>query len=177
MGNQSLRQPLTVEVDPRVHASPADLADQLSLAQQIGRGMKVSSDAFYQVSALRKALTGRTDALKRSETKETKDGAADLEKKIKTIDQGTKAAPGFGPLNRDLARIIFAVESADTRPADTVRSAVQQACEALNNDLVNWRHLNEQELPAFNQVLAANQLAPLPALTGIVGTGCSLYPR
>jgi photosystem II stability/assembly factor-like uncharacterized protein len=172
VGGQSLRQPLTVALDPRAHASPADLSEQLDLAQQITRGMHASSDAFYQVADLRKALAQRTDALKQSESKEIKDAAAQFEKKIDAIDKGSKRAPGFGPVNRDLARIIFSVESADVRPADPVRSAVDQSCEALDKDLANWQHLNQEELAAFNTLLAANKQAPLPVLTGMVGTGC-----
>ena len=134
--------------------------------------MKASSDAFYQVAGLRKAFTERTNALKQSATKETKDAVADFEKKIDAIDKGIKRAPGFGPVNRDLARLIFSVESADMRPADTVRSAAQQSCDALDKDLANWRQLNEQGIAAFNAVLAANKQAPLPMLTGIGSTGC-----
>jgi hypothetical protein len=133
--------------------------------------MKASSDAFYQVADLRKNLAQRTDALKQSETM-TKDAVAEFEKKIDAIDKGTKRAPGFGPVNRDLARIIFSVESADMRPADTVQSAAQQGCEALDKDLANWQHLNKQDVAAFNAVLAANKQTPLPVLTGIVSTGC-----
>ena len=121
---------------------------------------------------MRKALAQRTDALKQSETKETKDAVAELGKKIDAIDKGTKRAPGFGPVNRDLARIIFSLESADVRPADAVRSAAEQSCEALDKDLANWEHLNQQELAAFNSLLTANKQVPLPVLTGIVGTGC-----
>jgi hypothetical protein len=172
IGGQTLRQRLTLELDPRVHASPADLSDQLDLARRITQGMKASSDAFYQVAGLRKALTERTDALKQSETKETKDAVAAFEKKIDAIDNGTKRAPGFGPVNRDLARLIFSVESADMPPADTVRSAAQQNCDALDKDLANWRQLNEQDLAAFNAVLAAGKQAPLPTLTGIGSAGC-----
>ena len=172
VGGHSFRQPLTVELDPRVHASLADLSDQLDLAQQIGRGMKASSNAFYQVSDLRKALTQRMDALKQSATKETKDAVAQFEKKMDAIDKGTKRSPGFGPVNRDLARIMSSLETADVRPADTLRSAAQQSCEALEQDLANWRHLNEQDLAAFNAVLAANKQAALPVPTEIAGAGC-----
>jgi len=171
-GAQSLRQPLTVELDPRVHASPADLSGQLDLAQQITRGMKASSDAFYKVADLLKALTQGRDALEQSETKEVKDAVAEFEKKIDAIDKGTKRAPGFGPVNRDLSRILVSLENADMRPADAVRSAAEQSCDALDKDLANWKHLNQQELAAFNTVLAANKQAPLPVLTGIVSTGC-----
>ena len=51
---QTLRQPLTIELDPRVHASQSELVEQLDLAQEISRGMKASYDAYMQVAALRK---------------------------------------------------------------------------------------------------------------------------
>jgi hypothetical protein len=123
---------------------------------------------------LRKAFAQRADALKQSGSKETKDAVAEFEKKIDAVDKGTKRAPGFGPVNRDLGRILFSLESADMRPADAVRSAAEQSCEALDKALANWQHLNQQELAAFNTLLAANQEAPLPAVTEIVGTGCKL---
>src|SRR5262249_49334683 len=107
----------------------------------------------------------------KSETKKTKDAVAEFEKKIDAIDKGTKRAPGFGPVNRDLGRIIFSVESADVRPADTVRWAAQQNCDALDKDLANWRHLNEKDLVDSNAILPANKQAPLAAASGI-GTGC-----
>jgi hypothetical protein len=66
------------------------------------------------------------------------------------------------------------VESADMRPADTVQSAAQQSCEALDKDLANWRQLNEQDLAAFNAILTANKQAPLPILAEIGSTGCKL---
>ena len=97
VGGQTLRQPLTVELDPRVHASPADLSDQLDLAQRISRGMKASSDAYQQVANLRKALTERTDALKQSESKETKDAVASLRKEDRCHRQGDQARSGIGP--------------------------------------------------------------------------------
>ncbi len=172
VGGQTLRHTLTVELDPRVAASQADLADQLDLALRISRGMQLSSDAFYQVAKLRKALTERTDALKPSESRETTDAVAAFEKKIDAIDKGSKSAPGLGPVNRDLARLIFSVESADTRPADTVQSAAQQSCDALDKDLANWQQLNDHDIAAFNAVLTANQQAPLPIVTGISSTGC-----
>jgi photosystem II stability/assembly factor-like uncharacterized protein len=181
-GGQTMRQPLTVDLDPRVQASQVDLSDQLDLAQRIRRGMKSSTDAFYQVAGLRKALAVRRDALKqsenqrsetqRSETKDTRDDVADFEKKIDAIDKGTRRAPGFGPVNRDLTRLIFSVESADMRPAETLQSSAQQSCDALDKDLANWQQFNEHDLPAFNAVLSANKQAPLPILTGISSRGC-----
>ena len=77
----------------------------------------------------------------------------------------------FGPVNRDLARLIFSVESADMRPADTVKAALQQNCDALDKDLAQWQQLNQQEIPSFNQLLAGSKAAALPVATVNMG-GC-----
>ena len=127
---KSYKQPLTVVADPRIHATQADLVEQRDVALLASRGMKSSFDAFHQVDALRKAL----DAVQKSTTAsddKTKQAAHALNKKIDAIEKGTRTAPGFGPVNRDLARLIYSVESADMRPADTVKSAVEQNCTVL----------------------------------------------
>ena len=56
------------------------------------------------------------------------------------------------------------MESADVRPADAVRSAVQQSCDALDKDLASWRQLSEQDLVSFNAMLTAAKLSPLLAV-------------
>jgi hypothetical protein len=171
-GDKTLRQPLTIELDPRVHASQADLAEQLDLAQQITRGMKASYDAYQQVAAVRKDLTERQKSLTGDEGKPARDAADALDKKLDAVQKGTRAAPGFGPVNRDLTRLIFSVESADMRPADAVRSAVQESCDALDKDLASWRQLSEQDLVSFNAMLTAAKLPPPPAAATGISAGC-----
>jgi hypothetical protein len=176
---QTLRQPVTIELDPRVHVSQSDLVEQLDLAQEIIRGMKASSDAYRQVAALRTDLTERQKVLNGAELKQIgpelkqiKDAAASLDKKIEALEKGTRTAPGFGLVNRDLTRLIFSVEIADIRPGEAVRSAVQQNCDALDKDLASWRQLGEQDLVSFNVMLTAAKLSPLPAVAGGMSTGC-----
>lgn len=168
---QTLRQPLTVELDPRLQASPSDLTEQRDLALKIVRGMKSSYGAFKEVAALRKALQERQKAASTADLTKMKEAAAALEKKIKAVEKGSKTAPGFGPVNRDLARLIFSVERADMRPADTVRLAVQQNCDALNKDLAQWQQLNEQDIPSFNARLAESKAEALPRIAANLG-GC-----
>jgi photosystem II stability/assembly factor-like uncharacterized protein len=170
--SQTLRQPLTIELDPRVHVSQSDLVEQLDLAQEITRGMKASHDAYRQVAALRTDLTERQKALNGAELKQTKDAADSLDKKIDAVEKGTRTAPGFGPVNRDLTRLIFSVESADIRPGDAVRAAVQQSCEALDKDLASWRQLSEQDVAAFNAMLTTAKLSPLPSVAASTSVGC-----
>jgi hypothetical protein len=163
--NQTLQQPLTLELDPRVRASQSDLVEQRDLALQASQGMKASFEAYHQVAALRKALADRQEGLSADAMKKLKEAADALDKKIDAAQNGTHTAPGFGPINRELARLIFSVESADMRPADTVRAAIQQSCDALDKALVLWSQLNAQDGPAFNATLAENKVQALPVTT------------
>lgn len=47
---QTIRRTFTVSLDPRVHASSADLAEQLHLARQVTTGMKVSCEVYEQLA-------------------------------------------------------------------------------------------------------------------------------
>ena len=170
-GGETLRQQLTIELDPRVHASQADLIEQRDLALEISRGMKSSTDSYHQVIALRDALADRQKSSSPSELKKIKEPVAALEKKIGDLLKGPKAAPGFGVVNRDLTRLIFSVESADMRPTDTVRTAVRQNCDALNKDLAKWQQLNQQDVASLNARLLKSNLAALPVATGNL-SGC-----
>ncbi len=143
-GGKTLRQPLTVELDPRVHVSQDDLVQQRDLALQIVRGMKSSSDAFEKVAALHAALTERKKATKAPDKLDA------LEKKVESLQKGTKRSPGFGPINRDLGRLISSVESADIRPTQAVRAAVQQLCDQLDKNLQQFQNVNNQDVPALN---------------------------
>ena len=170
-GGQTSRQQLTVELDPRVPASKDDLLEQRDLALEISRGMKSSYDSYLQVAALRKALTERHKALDGADVRRIKEAAEQLEKKIDALQKGPKTAPGFGPVNRDLGRLMFSVENADMRPAQAVRVAVQQSCDALDKDLLRWRQLNEQDIRSFNEELAKSKAPGLPIVSGSM-TGC-----
>jgi len=167
----SIRQPLTVTADPRIHASQADLIAQRDLALAISRGMKSTYDAYHQVAALRKALTDAQKALTGRAAEKAKPAAEALTKKLDAIEKGTRTAPGFGPVNRELARLIYSVESADIRPTESVRSAVQQNCSSLEKDITQWQQLNQQDVPAFNAMLAKAKAPALPVAT-VKFSGC-----
>jgi hypothetical protein len=167
--SHTLRQPLMVDIDPRVHASREDLLQQRDLALEITRGMQSSYDAFQQVGAFDKKLAERKKALQASDT-EAKKAFEEHDKKIDALKKGTKAVPGFGPLNRDFGRLLFSVENADMRPAQAVQSAVQQLCEALAKDLADWRQLNEQDFSPLVKATGSKSLA-LPRIVVVTG-GC-----
>ena len=167
---QTLRQPLTVQLDPRVRASLQDLVEQRDLGLEMVRGMQSSYDSYQKVGALHNALTEHKDVLQNSDAS-TKNASEQIHKSIEALEKGTKTAPGFGPINRDLARLLSSVENADMRPAQTVQGAVQQLCNVLSSDLKRWQELNEKSIPLLN-AKSGNGLASALPRTAVTINGC-----
>lgn len=176
VGGQEYRQSLHVALDPRVHATQQDLESQLDWEMKIGAGMKASFGAYHQVTALRSALSGRVKILSANESanKDALAAANALAKKVDALVDGAPDAPGFGPVNRDLARLETSVESADVRPGVTLQNSVRDSCTALQKDFAQWRDLNAKDLPAVNSTLQGLKLQPLPAVAPDAAASCGL---
>lgn len=171
------RQSLTVSKDPRIHATDADLEDQFAWAQKTTRGMSATSIVFHQIVALRAAIEERQKALASGSQGNNNDaltkGLKDAGDQATAIQEGTRPArgvlptPGVGPINRDMARVYWMVESGDIRPTETAKATVQELCGALDKNLEAWRQLNSQTLTPVNAQLVSLKLAPLPVTAEI----------
>jgi hypothetical protein len=154
VGGKTVQQPLIVKLDPRVHATQADLEAQLALARRILSGVATSYAVFHDVKTLNAAVEERKESQPAS--------TAEIEKQVAAVQDGTKAAPGLGPLNRDLTRLLNSVEAADQRPTAPQIQAVNEKCEALGKTLGLWK--------SFNDGLKAENLLTLPvAAASVVG--------
>jgi hypothetical protein len=157
---KTYRQPLTVTLDPRVNVAPGDLEAQLDLARMIDGWMNISYHSYNEVGVLRAALaTAMKDLVKDSQVTTA---LQTLDKELAEIQDGPNTAPGFGAVNRDVARFVTMIQSGDIRPARSVIENAAPSCVALKNDLVRWRKINGETVPALNQILKQNKLAPFP---------------
>jgi photosystem II stability/assembly factor-like uncharacterized protein len=156
---KTYRQPLTVKLDPRVHASDQDLEIQSAQARRITAGMNVAYAEYKKVDALTTAL----DESKKN-AKPAPD-TAELEKQIKAVAEGTHDLPGLGAVNRDLGRLLFGIESADQRPSAPQVQALEEQCNALDNVLALWKQLNDG--------LAKQNPLNLPIDNDVSSVGCS----
>jgi photosystem II stability/assembly factor-like uncharacterized protein len=154
---QTYKQPLMVKLDPRVHAAEEDLAAQSTVAQRIVGGMNVAFDEYTKLEVL-------TDALDSIKAKKSKTDTADLDKQIKAVSEGTHELPGLGPVNRDLGRLLFGIESADQRPSAPQLQAVEEQCTALTSVLALWKQLNDG--------LAKQNPLNLPVDSKVPSAGC-----
>lgn len=130
------RQTLTVKLDPRVHVAAADLEAQLKLALMINDWMKTSFFSYQMISAMRKTIAERqnSDPAQADEFKK-------IDKQLSDLQEGTTDAPGFGSVNRDLARYVTMIQGGDVRPPQSAVESVTNACKALKDDLTRWRNI------------------------------------
>jgi len=172
VNGESYRQPLVVKIDPRVTATQSDLQSQLDLARQITDGMESSYDSFHQIASLRTALSERQKGLAAiSAAKDAIAAATALDKELGEIQDG--ANDGVGPVNRDLTRYLIMIESGDLAPAASARQNYSAACELLKKDLMRWRAVNSDQLPALNKLLEANHLVALQSIVPPADPICS----
>ena len=174
IGNEQLmKQKFTVTEDPRVHVSRDDLVTQWKAARRISAALKASYDAFNAAGSLGSAVVERLKNLEgNADAKSTTDALKDLEKNIEAVMAGSKSLPGVGPVNRDLARTMFMVESGDGAPTDSACAAIEESCADLNGALAQWRALNAQTVPQVNALLDKYKLAPLPAAASPAADAC-----
>ena len=159
---KTYRQPLMVTLDPRVRVGPGDLEAQVEVARMIDAWMNISYRSYNDVRALRAALAIAQKTLAaNSAAKEASDAAQALDKLLSELQDGTNTSPGFGSVNRDVARFVTMIQSGDIRPAKSIIENATPSCVALQNDLARWRMINAESLPALNNLLKQSKLSPL----------------
>ena len=167
---KTLRQPLTVSLDPRVHVPPSDLVQQLDAEKNIAAQMSATYDGYEQVHALQETIAERQKSLGADATAAKKDAAdalKTLSDQAAEVGEGKPADLGIGPLNRELARFAFMIESGDARPAALLESSVEQSCQNVGKRLGQWRDLNQQKISPVNAVLQKYNMVALPVVSSI----------
>ncbi len=150
-GGRTYRQPITVRLDPRLPYTTADLQRQLDLAQKIAAGMKLTYDAYNQAVQLDKEIADRA-------SQATVAASEAVEAKVRAL---TDAPAGFGPLNRDLTRLMIAVDQSDSPPANQVIEAFRGMCEQVRDAVAKWEELRTTDVPPWNAVLHRESLPPV----------------
>ena len=156
-------QPLTLQMDPRVKATPADLEMQFKLAQQ-------SATALADVSFASTQASGISDQVQRLDLK-TKGNPtlsaalAGFEHRLGQI--AGPVFPGYGlpvtPLDTDqsslrhlvaaFTELQAAVESADAAPTREQETALEKDKATLESTMAQWQQMLAHDLPNLNTEL------------------------
>jgi hypothetical protein len=171
VNGKTYRQSLTVTIDPRVQASQADLVKQLDVETNVSDQMAATYDGDVQARALRATIADRQKSIGTDATKkDVADALKALDDRVADADDGKPEDLGLGPLNRELARLAFMIESGDARPASLLEASVEQYCQELGKRLAQWRDINQQKIAPVNALLQKQGLSPLPIAANIPAT-------
>jgi photosystem II stability/assembly factor-like uncharacterized protein len=142
VGGQTYRQPITVKLDPRLPYSTEDLQRQLHLAQTIAAGMQATYQGYNQAAQLRSELEERMAALKQpGKSPDALAAAEAVDTKARGLTDAAGPPPGLGPMNRDLTRLMIAVDQSDSPPASEVVEAFTGMCRDTQAALARWDEL------------------------------------
>jgi hypothetical protein len=147
-GGQTYRQPITVKLDPRLQVSTQELQRQLDLAQELAAGMKATYEGYNQAAKLHSELADRLAALKQpGKSRETLAAAAALDGKALGLTDAAGPPAGLGPMNRDLTRLMIAVDQSDTPPASQIIETFAGMCQDTRAVLARWNDLRTNDVP------------------------------
>lgn len=159
---KTLSQPMTVKLDPRLRDSTEELGRQLDLAQKIAVSMHATYEGYNQVAQLRAELAKLTAVTE----------AKTLDASAEKLTDAAGPPAGLGPMNRDLTRLMIAVDQSDSPPASSLLESFGGMCRDAESALARWADLSTHDIPALNAVLARQSLAPVTVPKAIEKLDC-----
>jgi hypothetical protein len=165
---KSYTQTVAVRPDPRSAATPAGLTAQHGLQMKLMKGMKATSDAYQQATALREAAHR---AVSPNASAELTAALAALDAAIDSVRGdtlvasnfslagGPAPAPRFVDVNVALISQLKAQDYSDLAPTPAMIAGWEKTCEALGTAARNWQRVGTREVAAFSAALQRNQIA------------------
>ena len=163
---QSYTAPLEVKLDPRLHATQAELDKQLELALQVQAVVSSAHDAVNQIRALHAQLDDIQKRLGPNQ-KNIADAAKALDGKAVAIEDQliqSKSKSNEDPLNYPimLADQMMAlggsVDGAPSGPTDADYTVFNQLKPQIDEQLAAWRSLQTKDLAAFNEMMRRSNI-------------------
>lgn len=151
-------QPLVVKMDPRVTASPADLAAQFDLSRKISQALDADSAAHSEIANLESRIKPSLQNLPGgNKASATRAQVGAIQNEAKEIDSGSnqKGEPGKGlvQLNADLATLATIVDGADAAPTAQASEAFDESAAALQIQLQRWEEMKRTAVPKLEALL------------------------
>jgi photosystem II stability/assembly factor-like uncharacterized protein len=171
-GGESLSQPLTIVMDPRVKTSHFDLEQQFNLSHTMYDEMLQATKALHEITVLRDQLDAPTSKISHAT-------AEDLEAKFKKIagseegEGGGRRGGPAGPATLDsvrtqLARLEHSIQNADAAPTTSQTATAEEIAKPLPGLLEQWNQLKATDLKAINEQLRKQNLPLLSIDTRII---------
>jgi hypothetical protein len=172
VNGQLYKQAFELAMDPRVDVTPAALAQEFDLTQNVIDLVGQSYGGYDQALRLHDQITsleGKPEAsphlpaLKELDQKVMKLQGSQLGGPGGGGAAGSKPKPTFVLLNRELGSLATMVDSADTAPTDAMKTAYSDYCRDLGSVVTNWNELLKSDLGGLNEQLSKEHLSVLRA--------------
>jgi len=162
-GGKTMTAPLTVKMDPRVHATAAELQSLFAAQMKLADLMTKSATASLEAHSAEEQL----DALAKSAQGAVKDAVDAAGKELAEVlsghdkHTGGEAEPGLDDVAGESAELYAQVGMADAAPTAAQSKAAAHAGEETAEVLKRWERVKHESIPALNRKLEG---AHLPAL-------------
>ncbi len=165
VGDRSATAPLTVVMDPRVHASPADLARQFRCSNRLAGMMSAAARTIRKA----RTLDTRLKALATGHSPPLAAAAARLERRVAVFRGGPDASTAsrahpidtLARFDADLRTLYADVGRADAAPTVAERSAATALAGRFARLHHEWRTLSGSDLAAIDAALRDAGTAPI----------------
>ena len=181
VGGQTLKQPLTVRIDPRVKTPAEGLRRQAESSLAMYDGILAAQDALQKTRALRGQVKRTQEAASKAQSPaHITEALAAFDKKAADLEGGTggPGGPGgafggpMGPggpgaagaldtlasIGSSLNSLMTMLQASDTAPTSPLAAAVSERKKALEALLGKWDSLRTRELAVLNGLLKAAKL-------------------
>jgi hypothetical protein len=149
---KSYSQPLTVKMDPRVHATAQALNEQFDLSRKLYElrpTLVPIGEAFVALATEVSKAKGRAA---NNPAKEHLDAFAKKLEEFGPPNARPGAAPAFH-LSDSVERLFGIIEGVDAAPTSAVKTGVAEILRTAPAVTEKWRALVSQDLPALNEDL------------------------
>ena len=155
-----LTAPLTIKIDPRVHATPADLQSLFAAQVKLAAMVSKSATASLEVHSAREQL----ETLSKSAQPAVKEAIENLDKELAGVlsgrakADGGEAEPGIDDVAGESAALYEQVGMADAAPTAAQLKASDHASEEVAEALKRWDKSRSSSIPALNRLLESEHL-------------------
>jgi hypothetical protein len=153
---KSLTQPLTIQMDPRSQATPAELKEQLRVGLEIFGELRNSRKALAEIGAVRKQLAEAKSQIG-SKDPQVLTQITNVEASIAKIEKGDKPVPGaingMESANSGLSAALRVVDSGDRALPSQAIELYHDADRVAKAGIAQWAQLKSAELNQLNKSL------------------------
>ena len=162
-GSKVLTEPLTVKMDPRVKATPAELLALHTAETRLSALTASSSEAALEAHSLREQI----EKLSANAAPDLKTSLAASDKQLAALTTGGEKSatapeqPGLDNVSGEALGLYGQVGQSDAAPTAAQQKAAAHTAEEVSESLRAWNQWKSTSLPALNAQLHAAHLATL----------------